>query len=85
MRTRIVVPTLPTNPSLQDLIENQKRLIVIVQELADRLRPANNQPFVKFANLTLDYTLDADSTTLGEVADVLGTLIEVLKKTQTIS
>lgn len=32
-----------------------------------------------FANLVTDRTLDADATTVGEVADVLGTLIEKLK------
>lgn len=35
--------------------------------------------YTAFANLSTDRTLDADSTTLAEVADVLGTLIEDLK------
>jgi len=35
--------------------------------------------YTTFANLSTDRTLDADSTTLAEVADVLGTLIEDLK------
>lgn len=38
-----------------------------------------------FGNLTPDKTLDADSTTLAEVADVLGTLIEQLKTLGLIS
>lgn len=37
--------------------------------------------YTTFGNLATDRTLDADSTTLAEVADVLGTLIEDLKAT----
>ena len=37
------------------------------------------------SNVTKDYVLDADSTTLAEVADVLGTLIEDLKGKGVIS
>lgn len=41
--------------------------------------------YTTFANLTINRTLDADATTLGEVADTLGTLIEDLKATGIIS
>jgi hypothetical protein len=41
--------------------------------------------FTTFANLTTQRTLDANSTSVGEVADVLGTLIEDLKATGVIS
>jgi hypothetical protein len=40
---------------------------------------ARQTGYTAFANLTTDRTLDANSTTLDEVADVLGTLIEDLK------
>lgn len=41
--------------------------------------------YTTFANLSTDRTLDADSTSLAEVADVLGTLIEDLKTLGLIS
>ncbi len=41
--------------------------------------------YTTFANLSTDRTLNADSTTLAEVADVLGTLIEDLKATTLIT
>jgi hypothetical protein len=37
------------------------------------------------SNVTEDYVLDADSTTLDEVADVLGTLITDLKSKGVVS
>lgn len=43
--------------------------------------PAQATGYTTFANLTADRTLDADATTVGEVADVLGTLIVDLKAT----
>lgn len=41
--------------------------------------------YTTFTNLTTDRTLNADSTTVGELADVLGTLIEDLKSQKIIS
>lgn len=41
--------------------------------------PGADTGWTAFANLTSDKTLDANATTLDEVADVLGTLIELLK------
>jgi len=41
--------------------------------------------YTTFSNLSTDRTLDADSTTIDEVADVLGTLIEDLKTKGIIS
>lgn len=42
---------------------------------------AQSNGWTLFSNLTPTYTLDADSTSLAEVADVLGTVVEELKKT----
>lgn len=41
--------------------------------------------YATFLNLTTDRTLDADLTTVDELADVLGTLIEDLKSQKIIS
>lgn len=46
---------------------------------------AQTTGYTTFSNLSTDRTLDADSTTTEEVADVLGTLIEDLKATGIIS
>ena len=41
--------------------------------------------YTTFSNLTTDRTCDADATTVAELADILGTLIEDLKSAGIIS
>lgn len=61
------------------------QLNALVQTLELRLRaleaPLTDEVF-EMSNVTEVRTLDADSTTLAEVADVLGTLIEDLQNSE---
>ena len=50
-----------------------------IQTLARNIPEAPAQTGYLMSNVTTDRVLDADSTTLAEVADVLATLIEDLK------
>lgn len=82
------MPTTPNPPKGQspELQRWCEEITKAVRELQDVLRPGNNNsmPFTDFANLTDTRTLDADATTTDELADVLGTLIQVLKSTRII-
>jgi len=62
----------------------QRTISTIELQLTEINSAANTTPF-QTSNVTKDYVLDADSTTLAEVADVLGTLIEDLKGKGVIS
>lgn len=79
----MTLPLLPANPTVPQLIRHVQELTREVNRL--QARDARTEGFTTFANLTTDKTLDADSTTLGEVADVLGTLIEALKTARVIT
>ena len=56
-------------------------LEIILRNLSNS---ASTTPY-QMSNVTEDYVLDADSTTLDEVADVLGTLITDLKSKGVVS
>ena len=75
---------LPVPPNQYD--ENWARRLVNTLELQIKEINSTASPdFYTVSNLTLDRAYDADSTTLAEVADVLGTLITDLKNKGIIS
>lgn len=75
---------LPMPPPQWD--ENWARRLISTLELQIKYLESTASPDVyTVSNLTLDRTYDADSTTLDEVADVLGTLITDLKNKGVIS
>tara|TARA_R100001510_G_C7497384_1_gene102505 strand:- start:239 stop:487 length:249 start_codon:yes stop_codon:yes gene_type:complete len=64
---------------------HMNRLINTIElQLAEINSSASTEPF-QVSNVTTDRVLDANSTTLAEVADVLGTLITDLKEKGVIS
>lgn len=66
------------NAALKRWADDVTRQLDDIQRRLDLI--GNTASYTTFANLSTDRTLDADSTTLGEVADVLGTLIVDLKE-----
>lgn len=66
--------------------ENWARRLISTLELQIKYldSTASPEPYI-VSNVTTDRTYDADSTTLAEVADVLGTLITDLKNKGVIS
>ena len=75
---------LPMPPPQWD--ENWARRLISTLELQIKYLDSTASPDVyTVSNLTLDRTYDANSTTLDEVADVLGTLITDLKNKGVIS
>jgi len=75
---------LPMPPPQWD--ENWARRLISTLELQIKYLESTASPDVyTVSNLTLDRTYDANSTTLDEVADVLGTLITDLKNKGVIS
>ena len=66
--------------------ENWGRRLVSTIELQIKYldSTASPEPYI-VSNVTTDRTYDADSTTLAEIADVLGTLITDLKNKGVIS
>lgn len=55
------------------------RLATLEAPLVLPREPAAGEEVYDITNVTEDRTLDADSTTLAEVADVLGTLVQDLR------
>lgn len=53
-----------------------RQLDLLMNQVLDRLNKMTDIAAYTITNVNTDRTFDADSTTLGEVADVLGTLIE---------
>lgn len=82
----VAIPDPPTTGLPAEWLRYFEDLSKAVRQINDRITPGNNRslPFTEFANLTDTRTLDADATTTDELADVLGTLIKVLKGTQII-
>lgn len=79
----MTLPLLPNNPTIPQLVRHVQELgreINRIQRLEGRA-----DGFTTFANLTTVKTLDANSTTTAELADVLGTLIEALKDAKIIT
>lgn len=62
----------------------QRTVSTLELQLREINSPASTDPY-QMSNVTTDRVLDADSTTLAEVADVLGTLITDLKDKGVIS
>jgi hypothetical protein len=56
---------------MQQLLDNLERIHILLAQPA--------QTGYAMTNVTVTRTLDADSTTLAEVADVVGTLVDDLK------
>ena len=75
---------LPQPPEDWDKSWAQRTISTIELQLNEINASASSTPY-QTTNVTKDYVLDADSTTLAEVADVLGTLIEDLKAKGVIS
>jgi len=75
---------LPQPPKEWDQSWAQRYTNTLELQIQDINAAANTTPF-QTSNVTKDYVLDADATTLAEVADVLGTLIEALKGKGVIS
>tara|TARA_R110002020_G_scaffold2343_3_gene10887 strand:- start:4063 stop:4311 length:249 start_codon:yes stop_codon:yes gene_type:complete len=75
---------LPQPPKEWDKSWAQRTISTIELQLNEINSSASATPY-QTTNVTKDYVLDADSTTLAEVADVLGTLIEDLKAKGVIS
>jgi len=75
---------LPQPPRAYEQGWAQRTISTLELQLSEINSAANTTPF-QTSNVTKDYVLDADSTTLAEVADVLGTLIEDLKGKGVIS
>ena len=75
---------LPQPPRAYEQGWAQRTISTLELQLSEINSAANTTPF-QTSNVTKDYVLDADSTTLAEVADVLGTLIEYLKGKGVIS
>ena len=75
---------LPQPPTDYEQGWAQRTVNTLELQLSEINSAANTTPF-QVSNVTLDSVLDADSTTLAEVADVLGTLITDLKAKGVIS
>lgn len=76
----MAIPTISSTASREELIRFCQEIARILERHAyfvDRF--GSETGYQEFANLTSDRTLDANSTTTDELADVLGTLIESLK------
>ena len=68
-----------TREFFAELLESVYQIWFALEGSDTALLSKQQTGYTEFANLTPDRTLDADSTTVDEVADVLGTLIEDLK------
>lgn len=69
---------LPQATQEYDADHFQQILTRLEERLAALEAPANRTAYSP-SNVTTDRTFDADSTTLAEIADVLGTLLQDLK------
>ena len=69
---------LPISPDQYDQRMTQQTFVDIERRLEQLEKPANATAYT-ITNRTEDRTLDCDSTSTAELADVLGTLIEDLK------
>lgn len=76
-RRKIRYPTPPPSSPVEVLEWAGKLIRALEQRDRQGENPAGT--YVP-SNVTTDRTFDADSTTLSEVADILGTLIEDLQK-----
>lgn len=79
-----MVAKLPRPEKYRDWQAWAKDFHAEVERELNRIEPGNNTVFPVFDNLTTDRTLDADATSISEIADVLGTLIKALKATRII-
>jgi|TARA_R100001460_G_scaffold74372_2_gene115494 hypothetical protein len=75
---------LPQPPKDYEQSWAQRTISTLELQISEINSPASIDPY-QTSNVTKDRVLDADSTTLAEVADVLGTLIEDLKGKGVIS
>jgi hypothetical protein len=73
-----VNPKLPAAPADWNKSWGDRLVNTLEIQIRDIHTAASETPY-QTSNVTKDYILDADATTLAEVADVLGTLIEDLK------
>lgn len=71
-------PQLPPNPTNADIARWGDELVRILEVLDDDANSITSDGWT-MTNVTTDRTLDADSTTLAEVADIIGTLIKDLQ------
>jgi hypothetical protein len=71
-------PKLPAAPADWNKAWGDRLVNTLELQIRDINAAASETPY-QTSNVTKDYILDADATTLAEVADVLGTLIEDLK------
>lgn len=77
-------PKLPAAPSNWDQAWASRLVNTLELQISSIQSSASSDPY-QMSNVTIDRELDADSTTLAEVADVLGTLITDLKEKGVIS
>lgn len=75
---------LPQAPADYDQGWAQRTVNTLELHIQSLQASASETPY-QMSNVTKDYVLDADSTTLAEVADVLGTLITDLKEKGIVS
>jgi hypothetical protein len=73
-----ISPKLPAAPADWNKAWGDRLVNTLELQIRNINSAASETPY-QTSNVTKDYILDADSTTLAEVADVLGTLIEDLK------
>lgn len=71
---------LPDPPDRYDANYERQRNRALEEADAENVKSAGNVRTYAASNVTTDRTFDADSTTLAEVADVLGTLIADLRE-----
>lgn len=69
---------LPQPPVEWDVNWARRTLSTLELQLKDISSPASEDAY-QMSNVTTDRVLDADSTSIAEIADVLGTLITDLK------
>jgi len=75
---------LPQPPAQYDKAHMNRLVNTLELRLSEINSAASTDPYL-MTNVTTDRAMDADSTTLAEVADVLGTLITDLKAKGVIS
>ena len=75
---------LPQPPKDWDQSWAQRTVSTLELQITEMNRPASTDAY-QMSNVTTDRVMDADSTTLAEIADVLGTLITDLKDKGVIS
>lgn len=77
-------PRLPAAPPEYEQGWGNRLVNTLEIQIRSLQSSASEDPY-QMSNVTTDRVLDADSTTLSEVADVLGTLITDLKEKGVIS